>query len=253
MSQARQTEPHSVRSLAVTYRDGERIERHSHSWGQLIYAASGTMRVSTDEAAWLVPPTRAIWVPPRVAHEIHMRGYTAMRTLYISPEAAAVLPGHCRALEVSPLLRELVLHIVGGMLRTDVAEDARLSGVLLDLLARSETTPLGLPLPKDPRARRLAGTLLAQPATQQPLADLARDAAASVRTLQRLFATQTGLSIEAWRTRARLQHGLVQLTTGASVTAAALDAGYASPSAFIAAFKATFGVTPARYRAGRDR
>ncbi|MFC3079075.1 helix-turn-helix domain-containing protein [Phenylobacterium terrae] len=253
MSQARQSESHSVRSLAVTYRDGERIDRHSHSLAQLIYAASGTMRVSTDEAAWLVPPTRAIWVPPRVPHEIHMRGQTAMRTLYVSPQAAAALPHECRALEVSPLLRELVLHIVGGMLRTDVAEDARLCGVFLDLLAKSETTPLGLPLPKDPRARRLAEALFADPASPASLADLARNAAASVRTLQRLFAAETGLSIEAWRTRARLQQGLVQLTAGASVTAAALDAGYASPSAFIAAFKAAFGVTPARYRAGGDR
>lgn len=251
MSQARQTESHSVRSLAVTYRDGDRIERHSHSWAQLIYAASGTMRVSTDEAAWLVPPTRGIWVPPQVPHEIHMRGQTAMRTLYVEPEAAAALPAHCRALEVSPLLRELVLHIVGGMLRTDVAEDARLCGVLLDLLGKSETTPLGLPLPKDARARRLADRLLADPAAKAPLGDLARAAAASVRTLQRLFTAETGLSIEAWRTRVRLQHGLVQLTGGASVTAAALEAGYASPSAFIAAFKAAFGVTPARYRAWR--
>jgi AraC-like DNA-binding protein/quercetin dioxygenase-like cupin family protein len=253
MSGVRQSESYSVRSLAVTYRDGERIDRHSHAWAQLIYAASGTMRVATDEAAWLVPPTRAIWVPARVPHEIHMRGQTAMRTLYVSPQAAAALPPACRALEVSPLLRELVLHIVGGMLRTDVGEDARLCGVLLDLLAKSETTPLGLPLPQDARARRLAERLLADPATPAPLADLAREAAASVRTLQRLFAAETGLSIEAWRTRARLQHGLVQLTAGASVTAAGLDAGYASPSAFIAAFKAAFGVTPARYRAGRDR
>jgi AraC-like DNA-binding protein len=251
MSQTRQTDGFSVRSLAVTYRDGEMIERHSHSWAQLIYAACGTMRVSTDDAAWLVPPTRAIWVPARAAHMIHMRGQTAMRTLYVAPGLAAGLPRQCRAIEVSPLLRELVLHIVGGMLRTDAPEDVRLCGVLLDVLGRSETTPLGLPLPKDARARRLAEILLADPATAAPLADLAREAAASVRTLQRLFSGETGLSMEAWRTRARLQHGLVQLTAGASVTSAALEAGYASPSAFIAAFKAAFGVTPARYRAGR--
>ncbi|HEY9216545.1 MAG TPA: helix-turn-helix domain-containing protein, partial [Phenylobacterium sp.] len=78
----------------------------------------------------------------------------------------------------------------------------------------------------------------------------AREAAASLRTLQRMFLRQTGLTLEAWRTRARLQHGVVQLASGASVTAAAFDSGYASPSAFIAAFKAAFGVTPAKY-AGR--
>jgi AraC-like DNA-binding protein len=208
------------------------------------------MRVSTDDAAWLVPPTRAIWVPPRVAHAIHMRGATAMRTLYLSPKTAADLPGQCRALEVSALLRELILHIVGGMLREGSVSDERLCGVLVDQLIAAETTPHGLPLPKNRRARSVAEQLLADPAAPVALAELAAGAAASLRTMQRLFARETGLSLDAWRTRARLQHGLVQLAAGASVTTAAYDCGYSSPSAFIAAFKAAFGVTPAKYRAG---
>jgi AraC-like DNA-binding protein len=255
MSPARQPTPSQrtflVRSLAVTYRDGHRIERHSHAWAQLIYAASGTMRVSTEATTWLVPPTRAIWAPAGVVHEIQMRGATAIRTLYVAPGAAAALPAPCRALEVAPLLRELILHIVArGLLQAGEVGDERLCGVLLDLLAASETTPLALPLPADPRARSVAERLLARPAEMASLGTIARDAAASLRTLQRCFSTETGLSMNTWRTHARLQHGLVQLSSGASVTAAALEAGYASPSAFIAAFKKTFGVTPARYRGG---
>src|SRR6478609_8094455 len=74
-----------VRGLASTYRDGHRLDRHTHPWAQLVYAASGVMRVATPDATWLTPPTRAIWVPGGVAHEIEMRGTVAMRTLYLAP------------------------------------------------------------------------------------------------------------------------------------------------------------------------
>lgn len=246
---ARDPDGFPVRGLAVTYRDGHRLDRHTHPWGQLVYAASGVMSVATPQAAWLVPPTRAIWVPGGTPHEIRMRGTVAMRTLYLAPNGADERLAACRALEVAPLLRELILHIVRiGMLRVGDPAHDRLEGLLLDLLAAGETAPLVLPLPTDPRARGFAERLLAEPEATTPLADLARGAGASVRTLQRLFLAQTGLSPEAWRGRVRMQQAVVSLSAGVPVTQAALDCGYDSVSAFIAAFKRAFGTTPGRYR-----
>ncbi|MBL8770869.1 MAG: helix-turn-helix transcriptional regulator [Phenylobacterium sp.] len=239
-----------VRGLAVTYGDKARLDRHTHPWAQLVYAASGVMVVSTPTASWMVPPTRAIWVPGGTPHEIQMRGQVAMRTLYLAPSGADSRLDVCRAIEVAPLLRELILHIVRlGMLEMDDPAHARLEALLLDLLAAGETAPLELPLPQDPRARAFAARLMDQPGAAVSLAELARGAGASLRTLQRLFLAETGLPLEAWRGRARMQQAVVSLSAGASVTAAALDAGYQSPSAFIAAFRRTFGVTPARWRA----
>ncbi|MBX3485012.1 helix-turn-helix transcriptional regulator [Phenylobacterium sp.] len=240
-----------VRGLAATYADGHVLDHHTHPWAQLVYAATGTMRVATPTAAWLAPPTRAVWVPGGTPHEIRMRGRVAMRTLYLAPG-----PGHaaleaCRAIEVAPLLRELILHIVRlGMLDADNLAHERLEGLLVDLLAAAETAPLELPLPSDPRARALAARLLAEPGDDTAFPALARDAGASLRTLQRRFQAETGLSLEAWRARARMQQAVVSLSNGAPVTTAALDAGYQSASAFIAAFRRAFGVTPGKWRAG---
>lgn len=244
---ARDIDGYPVRGLAATYRDGHRLDRHTHPWAQLVYAASGTMRVSTPGAAWLAPPTRAIWVPGGVPHEIEMRGTVAMRTLYLATDDPRL--GDCRAIEVAPLLKELILHVVGlGMLDADDLGHARIEGLLVDLLAAAETAPTQLPLPSDPRARAMADRILTEPGAPAPLAELAKHAGASLRTLQRLFLVETSLSLEAWRGRARMQQAVVSLSNGAPVTEAALDAGYQSPSAFIAAFKRAFGVTPARWR-----
>jgi AraC-like DNA-binding protein/quercetin dioxygenase-like cupin family protein len=247
---ARDPDGFPVRGLAVTYRDGHRLDRHTHPWAQLVFAARGTMRVATPTAAWLAPPTRAIWVPGGTPHEIEMRGAVAMRTLYLAPADPDPRLAQCRAIEVAPLLRELILHIVRlGMLQVGDPAHERLEALLVDLLAAAETAPLELPLPGDPRARAFADRLLAEPGCDAAFADLARGSGASLRTLQRLFLAETGLSLDAWRGRARMQQAVVALSNGAPVTEAALDAGYQSPSAFIAAFRRAFGVTPARWRA----
>ncbi|WP_309646210.1 helix-turn-helix transcriptional regulator [Phenylobacterium sp.] len=238
-----------VRSLAVTYPDGFVISDHDHPWGQLVHGRTGIMRVETEGRVWLSPATRAVWLPAFRPHRIVMKGAVAMRTLYLAPEAAADLPGAAAVLEVGPLLRELVLHILAiGMLDPAVPAHARLTNVLSDLMAAAPREDLALPLPSDPRARALAERLHAQPDDRTDFPALARQTGASLRTLQRIFPRETGLSLEGWRQKARMIHAVAALAAGASVTGAALDCGYDSVSAFIAAFKRAFGTTPARYR-----
>jgi AraC-like DNA-binding protein len=240
-----------VRSLASTYPDGFTIGDHDHPWGQLVYGRTGAMQVMSGGKSWLTPPTRAIWLPPQQPHAIRMRGAVAMRTLYIAPEIAGPLPDDAVVLEVGPLLRELILHILGlGMLGPAIPEQARMAAVLVDLIAAAPREDMALPLPADPRALALAERLQAQPRDRSGLPDLARAAGASLRTLQRVFPRETGLSLEAWRQKARMIHAAADLSSGGSVTAAALDCGYDSVSAFITAFRRQFGETPGRYRPG---
>lgn len=237
-----------VRSLAVTYRNGHHVEAHRHPWAQLIYARSGVMDVTADRRLWFVPPTRAIWIPAGIQHAITVRGEVALRTLYVAPERAQAACRGLETLEVKALLGELIVYIVSvGMLDPTVAEHDRLAGVLMDLIAATRGIDLVLPLPVDPRAARLAEQMRVRPADARTLEVLASEAGASLRTLQRCFIEETGMTIEAWRQKARLVYSATALADGARVSEAALDCGYQSPSAYIAAFRKQFGVTPGQF------
>jgi AraC-like DNA-binding protein len=235
----------AVRSLAATYFDGFHIEPHRHGWAQLVYAVSGVMSVRAGGTLWIVPPARAVWVPAGAEHEIRALGDFAMRTVYFTAGLVEHLPRECCALDAPPLLRELVLAIVAFHLIDEAdAPGMRLAAVAIDRIAAARTLPLHLPLPSDPRAVRVADRLRADPSCPVELAGLAREAGASVRTVQRLFLTDTGLRFAEWRQRLRLLHGASLLGGGSSVTQAGLEAGYSGTSAFTAAFRKRFGFTP---------
>jgi len=70
--------------------------------------------------------------------------------------------------------------------------------------------------------------------------------------MTRLFQRETGLSFRAWRRRLRLLKSLGGLEAGESVTSVALDSGYNSTSAFIAAFRNEFGMTPREVMRGES-
>jgi len=237
-----------VRTLALGLPSGQRLSGHEHAWPQLVYATSGVMTVATEMGVWVVPTQRAAWIPTGMEHEIVTTGVVAMRTLYFRPEFSSRLPTRCVVIQVTDLLRELVRRIIqtGPLLRT-VPEHERLALVLIDELIGIRSVPLQLPLPSDPRARRIALSVRKNPSPADGLAVLCANSGASARTLERIFQRETGLTFGRWRQQARLLKALSLLAEGSSVTSTALDVGYDSTSAFIAMFKRVLGETPGKY------
>jgi AraC-like DNA-binding protein len=243
-----------VRTAAATFSDGHRQLVRADAWGQLVYAAEGVLRVKIGDGLWIVPPTRAVWSPPRATHEIFAHGAVATRTLYFSPRLCALLEHEVHGVDVGPLLREIILHVVAiGSLDGAQAPQRRVLGVLLDQLRATGRLPLSIKLPSDRRARLVAERLQRDPADPAELDGFARGAGASARTLQRLFRDETGLRFSEWRQRLRMLHAVARLGTGESVTSAGERAGYATTSAFIAAFRKQLGSTPLRFRGPAPR
>ncbi len=237
-----------VAGVALDYGPGNIIPRHSHDSAQLIYAATGVMTVRTDAGSWVVPPQRAVWVPAFEAHSIKMSGRVEMRTVYIERAKAGPLPADCGVVHVSDLLRELVLRIVAFPSTWSASSpEARVVRVFFDEMRAAPQVPLHLPTARDERLCRITQALAVHPADQRTLAQWARVAGASERTIARLFVSETGMTFGQWCQQARLLAALQRLALGQSVTATALDLGYDSTSAFIAMFKKALGRTPGRY------
>ncbi len=241
-----------VHLVARTYRKGVRLGTHMHREAQLVYAAKGTMQVTTPKGRWLVPPDRAVWVPARLEHSIDVMADIQMRTLYF--DLAWLAREHrSRSLDaefvvrVSRLLHESILALFDG--RDDPDRTRLLIRLIMLELHQAEDAATFIPLPHEPRCRRAADIVLADPTETHDIADLAREVGTSARTLSRLFSTETQLSFKSWCQRARIAAAIERLSMApnVSVKQLAADLGYASFPAFSHAFRQVTGKTPTEF------
>jgi AraC-like DNA-binding protein/quercetin dioxygenase-like cupin family protein len=239
----------AVAAMPKDFASGFEILPHHHERAQLIYATAGTMRVSTDDGVWMVPPQHAVWVPAGTTHSIVMLSDTTMRTLYVRDDAATAMPTVCRVLSVSPLLRELIVRATELPVQYDESGPAgHVVALIVSELAGLQSLALQLPMPRDPRLRGLCQALLDRPGDPRPLEAWAATINTSARTLARRFQSETGLSFGAWRQQARVLEAMGRLGSGEPVTQVALDLGYESVSAFSAMFHRATGGSPSQFR-----
>jgi AraC-like DNA-binding protein len=248
MSKSRQPSEPQLRAVSIGFSTGYHWRSSRSEWGQLVWTSRGVLTVDVGAALWVVTPHEALWLPPGLAHGVRMAGQGALRRVYLARALCRRLPREPRVIRVAPLLRELLRRALElGTLDRGVPTEARLLALLCDELVMVRVAPVELPMPTDPRARRAAEFVRTEPAEAGDVARVARHAGASVRTLERLFRAETSLSFGAWRQRARLVHAMTLLADGTSVTQAGFAVGYASTSAFVAAFRRAAGVTPGKY------
>src|SRR5258705_6791874 len=238
----------AITSLTRDYPAAHVIPLHFHDRQQLVYASRGVMTVRTCDGTWVVPPHRAVWIPAKVSHTITMSGAVAMRTLYLKPLLAKRLARDCFVINVSTLLKELVLY--GCAVRTlkkTVNWQEHLIAVILHQLEAVQMVPLQLPNLSDPRLVRIAEIFMNDPRDGRTLVQLCRVSGASKRSIERLFQQEIGMTFGKWRQQLRLMQGMRLLAEGRKVTHAALESGYSTPSAFISMFRKTLGTTPTSY------
>ena len=218
---------------------------HTHTDHQLAWAVSGVLTVRTADAAWVLPPTRALWIPATVRHETLSAGAATMRSAYIRPSRCAISWSRPTPVAATPLLRELISYLADRDLAPD--HRARAEAVLVDQLEPVPMATVDVPWPADDRARAVAEGLAADPADARTLAQWGHQVGASERTLARAFLADTGVSFGRWRTLIRIQAALTALAGGDPVAAVARRVGYDSDSAFVQAFRRETGLTPGAY------
>jgi AraC-like DNA-binding protein len=247
MSQGGQGPPGDQALVVVSFAmpRGSVFDWHTHEDHQVAWAPSGVLMVRTHSRAWVLPPTRALWIPAGVRHETLSTSSATMQALYIRPHLCPISWKECTPVAAGALLAELI----GYLAEPDLNPAARARGeaVVVDLLRPVTMATIDISMPQEARAREVAEALCGAPADTRTLEEWGREIGASERTLARAFLAGTGLSFGRWRTRLRLSAALAELAAGAPVSTVARTVGYESTSAFVAAFRRETGVTPAHY------
>ncbi|WP_353949497.1 helix-turn-helix transcriptional regulator [Xanthomonas indica] len=233
---------------ATDYPGDSAIPPHRHARHQLVYAVSGLMVVRSGQGHWVVPSTRALWMPAGTEHSVRWIGTLRMRSLYIRPDAIAGMPDTPAVVAVEPLLEALIRSAaeIPWDHATD-SRDGRLMRLILDELHALPALPLYLPQPRDPRLLRIGAALDADPADPTTLHAWAAQLEVDVKTIQRLCQRDLRMRFGQWRQQLRLLRGLERLAAGDRIIDVAMDLGYDSPSAFTAMFKRQFGQPPSQF------
>lgn len=226
--------------------------KHRHRKAQLIVGITGMITCEIERGLWMVPPQCAVWIPGGTDHSIRGIGDLDLYILFVDPELVPELPKECCSISVSPLLRELVIEMARLPMLYDCSGPAgRLVHTMLDQLAVAPIERLHLPLPSDPRLRRIADAIIADPSDRATISQWARRVGVSERSLSRLVPQETGMSFVRWRQQFQVTLALDRLSQGEAVQAIAFDLGYESASAFITMFRKVLGKPPAKYLAAR--
>lgn len=236
-------------ALARHYPRGHEIDAHAHTWAQVLYAVSGVMFVEVGREALVVPPQRAVWLPPGTVHSIRMLSAVDMRNLYLHERDVGHLSRRCDVFEVNGLLRELLKTVAEREHERDETYLAAAYRLAALELAHATRYPLRIPLP-DASDRRL--DMLCRAVIERPSVDIGFDqhaafVGASVRTLARLFSRELGMGFAEWRRQVQLAIAVSRLAEGQAVSAVARSLGYL-PSSFSDMFRRELGAPPGEFR-----
>lgn len=225
---------------------------HYHAKSQLLLVQRGALSCETEDGLWIVPPRSAIWIPSGTVHAIKVAGELEGYGAFLVPDAGSTLPASCCSISVTPLLRELLIRAARlPLLYEEGGANSRMLAVLLDELALGKIEALHLPMPVDPRLRRIIHSMLAAPGDRAGLDTWASRTGMSGRTLERVMSRETGMSFGRWRQQLAVMRAVEWLAAGASIQQVAADLGYESVPNFVTMFKKTTGISPGRYMAER--
>ena len=237
-----------ILGIKDTILSSNELDSHRHIRGQLAYATAGIIKVYTEDGCWVIPSSQAVWIPGNMSHSVTAEVDAEIRHLFVDPACLDRFPNQCSVLDMTPLLRELIMRVAdfGTDYETD-SPAARICAVILDELEGLKPSLLYLPGAEDRRLQKVMQAMIQKPQAELGLNHWADYAGASIRTLSRLFIKETGMSFQQWRKQLLLQVAVHRLEQGTSVTEVSIELGYKSNSAFVAMFRQALGKTPGRY------
>lgn len=218
---------------------------HAHPAHVVFWPDQGSAAVEIEGRHWSLVLGQGVWVPAGTVHSVSSEASRSLAALHILPSAWLGESHGVRAVSVNAALRELLVHLAYNGMPRD--QRLRAQQVCMELIADQHDPMIELPLPRDARILRITRAIMTDPADDRSIEDWAWLTSTSARTLARAFRAETGMTFTQWRTFARMSAAMRLLGEGAPVGVVARRVGYATISAFSAAFHRTMGRPPHQF------
>jgi AraC-like DNA-binding protein len=248
-------------SLCLAGERGRPRARHAHDSLTLGVVTAGTRRIETPDGSAVVATGEVFALPPGLAHSCAALGgdcaYTALSVAaeLLPPGFPPVPPLRLDDAELAALilnLAEAMQSPAGGLERQSLLAETleRLAAAALPADAPKAGEPPGEMIRAVARARELLEEDLEGGLDLHALAEAC---GAPPYALHRAFTRITGLPPHAFQAHARLRRAKELLRAGASLSDAALGAGFCDQSHMNRHFARLAGLPPAQYARAHAR
>ena len=225
------------------------VDRH-----YLLCASAGALRLEAQGQAWLLPPARAALIEARRPIRVSIPQPVTTASVLFDTGFTAAPPAPLTVFDLNPLARALVSECAAwgdsDEPLTAYAEALFAALAVVTWRLAERPSPVVVPAGRSPELRRALHLTEQRLGTEVRFEDIADEVGLAPRSLARRFGDETGMTWRAVLRRMRVLRAIEELAAADTpITKIAFMVGYASLSAFNAAFQELTGRTPTQYRA----
>lgn len=222
---------------------------HHHQKGQLVYVESGFQYITIEEKIYLLPQNHAIWIPPNAVHKTNSHSEKIkLMIMFADIDTDNPFYYEVNVFSVPPVLREMIKYAGkwSKLMTTDHHEIFFLKALFNELPQFVEhSLTLHISLPKDKRLTKVLEHLHNHYRNEIKMTDLNDTALLSLRTLERIFKKETGLTLSKYQQMLRIIKSLEYLSSGnLTISETAYEVGYKSVQAYTRSFQSVMQFRP---------
>lgn len=212
----------------------------------LLWQVRGEAVAVVEGGQRLLKSGHALWIPAGARHEFTVHANSVTMPLFFDVTDIATTLSEPTLVTVDRDLRTLML-AYNVSWNTIVQPPVDLARQILALVEDRPVLSTALPLPTSEPAQIIAETLRFNPGDIRSVEELAESVHTSVRTIERAFQAETGITLRQWRIRNRMEAAAILLRSNTALDAVAHRVGYTNLNAFRRVFKGHFGISPTEY------
>ena len=223
---------------------------HHHEKAQLVYVESGFQYLTVEDSIYLLPQNHAAWIPSNALHKTNSHSEKIrLMVLFFNTEALTdPFYRNIRVFSVPPVLREMIKYAEKWSKHTEETnEENQFLGALISELPYfvAQALQLYIPVPADSRLRAITDHILDQYSSDIRIEQLSELAPVSLRSLERIFKKETGLTLNKYLQMVRIIKSLELLSTNEfTVSEIAFKVGYNSLQAYTNSFQSVMKQRP---------